>query len=63
LKEALQRWKPGQGLDSVYGSTTNVDNFNVKYGVYKQHVDYHGYLDPSLTEEYANSIATKTAGK
>lgn len=63
LKEALQRWKPGEGLDSVYGSTSNVDNFNVKYGVYKQHVDYHGYLDPSLTEEYANSIATKTAGK
>lgn len=63
LQEALQRWKKGDGLDSIYGSTKNVDNFNVKYGVYKQHVDLAGYMDPSLTEEYAQVVAPKTTSK
>jgi NitT/TauT family transport system substrate-binding protein len=63
LQEALQRWKKGDGLSSIYGSTKVVDDFNVKYGVYKQHVDFQGYLDPSLTEEYARSVGTKAASK
>jgi len=40
-----------------------VDNFNVKYGVYKQHVDFQGYFDSSLTQEYAKSTAAKTTAK
>jgi NitT/TauT family transport system substrate-binding protein len=58
LKEALQHWKKGEGLDSVYGSSKIVDSFNLKNGVYKQSVDVSGYLDPTLTEAYA-----KSAGK
>src|SRR5260221_14696093 len=61
LQEALQRWKKGDGLSSIYGSTKVVDDFNVKYGVYKQHVDFQSYLDPSLTAEYARSVSTKAA--
>ena len=61
LKEALHHWKKGDSLDSLYGSTKNVDDFNVKNGVYKQHVDFRGYLDPSLTEEYAKSAGSKAA--
>jgi NitT/TauT family transport system substrate-binding protein len=63
LKEALQHWKKGTGLDSIFGSTKNVDDFNVNNAVYKQHVDFQSYLDPSLTEEYAKSAGAKTAGK
>ena len=63
LKEALHHWKEGTDLDSVYGSTKNVDDFNVNNGVYKQHVDIRGYLDPSLTEEYAKSAGAKAASK
>jgi NitT/TauT family transport system substrate-binding protein len=63
LKEALHHWQKGDDLDSLFGSTKNVDDFNVNNGVYKQHVDYRGYLDPSLTEEYAKSTGAKTANK
>ena len=63
LKEALHHWKKGTDLDSLYGSTKNVDDFNVSNGVYKQHVDFQGYLDPSLTEEYATSAGAKAASK
>jgi NitT/TauT family transport system substrate-binding protein len=58
LKEALNIWRSGPDLGSVYGSSQKVDAFNVKHGVYKQSVDVAGYLDPSLTEAYAKS-ATK----
>jgi NitT/TauT family transport system substrate-binding protein len=63
LKEALQHWKKGDDLASLYGSTKNVDDFNIKAGVYKQHVDFRGYLDPSLTEEYAKSATAKAASR
>lgn len=53
LKEALERWKPGSGLGSVYGSTEYVDAFNLKYGVYSESQPAAKYLDPSLTEEVA----------
>jgi NitT/TauT family transport system substrate-binding protein len=63
LKEALHHWQKGTDLDSILGSTKNVDDFNVKNAVYKQHVDFQGYLDPSLTEEYAKSAGAKAASK
>jgi len=49
LKEAAERWKTGDGLDSVYGSTKNVDAFNLKYEVYKESQAATKYLDPSFT--------------
>ncbi len=63
LQEALQHWKKADGLASVYGSTKVVDDFNVKYGVYKQHVDFQGYLDASLTTEFAQTAGAKAASK
>ncbi len=52
LDEALKRWEKGDGLDSVYGSTKNVDAFNVKFGAYKgkESQDAEKYLDPSFTK-------------
>ncbi len=50
LDEALAKWKEGDGLDSVYGSTKNVNAFNLKFGVYKESQDPAKYLDPSLTK-------------
>lgn len=48
---ALKAWKKGDGLDSVYGSTKVVNEFNVKYEVYKESAKTETYLDPSLTLE------------
>ncbi len=39
----------GDGLDSVYGSTKNVDAFNLKYEVYNESQVATKYLDPSFT--------------
>jgi NitT/TauT family transport system substrate-binding protein len=37
------------GLDSLYGSTQNADQFNVHNAVYKQPQKVDGYIEPSLT--------------
>jgi len=50
LDEALKRWEKADGLSSVYGSTKNVNEFNLKFGVYKDTQDPEKYLDPSLTK-------------
>lgn len=52
-EEALDRWKEGDGLGSVYGSSKIVDEFNVKQGVYDKALDVSNYLDPTLTKEFA----------
>ena len=53
LDEALKYWAKGAGLDSVYGSTDIVDDFNVKFEVYEEPLDTGKYLDPSLTQAFA----------
>lgn len=55
LDEALKRWEKGDGLSSVYGSTKNVDAFNLKFGAYKgkESQDAEKYLDPSFTKALA----------
>jgi NitT/TauT family transport system substrate-binding protein len=50
LDEALKRWEKADGLSSVYGSTKNVNAFNLKFEVYKESQDAEKYLDPSLTK-------------
>ena len=52
LDEALKRWEKADGLGSVYGSTKNVDAFNLKFGAYKgkESQDAEKYLDPSFTK-------------
>ncbi len=57
LEEALMIWEEGDGLDSVYGSTTYSDEFNVAQEVYEESLDVASYLDPSLTLEFAESAA------
>ena len=48
LEEALEIWKEGEGLGSVYGSTVIADQFNVSQGVYEEPLNTAKYLDPSL---------------
>ncbi|MGJ8677990.1 MAG: ABC transporter substrate-binding protein [Akkermansiaceae bacterium] len=55
LEEALERWKEGDDLGSVYGSTKYVDAFNLEFEVYEDAQDISKYLDPSLTKAYAAS--------
>lgn len=50
LPEAKKVFQKGDGLSSLYGSTTNADDFNVRNGVYKDKQDAANYIDPSLTE-------------
>ncbi len=55
LEEALERWEDKEGLDSIYGSSRVVDQFNLKYEVYDKAQDPMKYLDPSLTKAYATT--------
>ena len=56
LEEALKVWEAGDGLDSIYGSTRYVNDFNVKYEAYETPLKYTTYLDPSVTQDYAKSL-------
>jgi NitT/TauT family transport system substrate-binding protein len=51
LAEAKARWQKAETLESVYGSSKIVDDFNVKNKVYKEAMKVEEYLDPSLAEE------------
>jgi NitT/TauT family transport system substrate-binding protein len=51
LAEAQKRYSKTDGLETVYGSSKIVDEFNVKNTVYKASEKVGDYLDPSLTEE------------
>ncbi len=53
LEEALKRWEKGDGLDSVYGSSTNVNGFNLRFDVYKESQDVEKYLYPAFTKALA----------
>jgi NitT/TauT family transport system substrate-binding protein len=52
LAEARKAFKKGPGLDSIYGSDANADDFNVRNGVYKVAQDGAAYVDPSLTAAF-----------
>jgi NitT/TauT family transport system substrate-binding protein len=39
----------GAGLASLYGSSRNADDFNVRYHVYRQPQNIDGYIEPALT--------------
>lgn len=51
LAEAKKHWAKAEGLESVYGSSKIVDDFNLKNNVYKTSMKYEEYLDPSLSDE------------
>jgi NitT/TauT family transport system substrate-binding protein len=47
----VARYKKADGLESIYGSSKIVDEFNVKNTVYKAPMKFAEYLDPSIVEE------------
>jgi len=51
LAEGKKHWAKAEGLESVYGSSKIVDDFNLKNKVYKEAMKYEDYLDPSLADE------------
>jgi NitT/TauT family transport system substrate-binding protein len=51
LAEAKKHWAKAEGLESVYGSSKIVDDFNVKNTVYKTAMAVDEYLNPALAEE------------
>ena len=49
IAEAKKIMVKADGLGSLYGSTQNADDFNVRNTVYKQPQKIDGYIDPALT--------------
>jgi NitT/TauT family transport system substrate-binding protein len=49
LAEAKGVFKKSDGLESLYGSSRNADEFNVKNAVYKSPQNIDGYIYPALT--------------
>lgn len=50
LEEGKQVMVKADGFKSLYGSTKIVDDFNVKYGIYKKPQDLSKAIDPSLVK-------------
>lgn len=49
LDEAKAAYKKAPGFKSIYGSSKIVDDFNLKYEVYKTAQPIDSYIDPSFT--------------
>jgi NitT/TauT family transport system substrate-binding protein len=49
IAEARKILIKADGLGSLYGSTQNADDFNVRNAVYKQPQKIDGYIEPALT--------------
>lgn len=49
LSEAKAAYVKADGFKSIYGSSKIVDNFNLKYEVYKAAQGVDSYIDPSIT--------------
>jgi NitT/TauT family transport system substrate-binding protein len=49
IAEAKKVFVKADGLDSLYGSSKIVDEFNVRNNVYKQPQNIDGYIYPALT--------------
>ncbi|AQS84232.1 hypothetical protein A0U92_04980 [Acetobacter aceti] len=46
LNNNIKIFEKNPGLDSIYGSTQNADNFNVRYNSYKTHQKIESYIKP-----------------
>lgn len=51
LAEGKKIFEKADGFKSIYGSSKIVDDFNIRYEVYKEKQDIDSYIDPSLTIE------------
>jgi len=49
LDEAKKAYVKGDEFKSLYGSSKIVNQFNLKYGIYKKAQDIDKYIDPSIT--------------
>jgi NitT/TauT family transport system substrate-binding protein len=49
IAEARKVFVKADGLGSIYGSTRNADDFNVRNSVYKQPQKIDSYIEPALT--------------
>lgn len=52
-KEAAKVYEKGEGLDSIYGSTTVANDFNVKYEVYPESQKTEDYIFGDFVKELA----------
>ncbi len=51
LKAGAKAYQKGSDLSSIYFSTKNADDFNVRNAVYKTPLEINGYIDGSLTAD------------
>ncbi len=49
----VKAFEKNDTLDSIYGSSKVVNDFNVKHGVYKDSQEADAYFDPSIVKELA----------
>lgn len=56
LEESLAAWEDAEGLDSLFGSTRLVNQFNVDNEVYDELLEIEPYLNPSLVRAFAASL-------
>jgi len=57
LKGNVKAFAKGDTLESIYGSSKVVDDFQTENKVYKAPVKYEGFLDPSLVQELGRVAA------
>lgn len=50
IEEAKKVFEPGKGIDSLYGSSQNADDFNVHSGIYRSPQNVAADIDPALTD-------------
>src|SRR5450755_430459 len=55
LAENIKHYKKAEGFESIFGSSTIVDDFNVKNTVYKTPQKVDDYFDPSFVEELSKA--------
>jgi len=55
LAENIKHYKKAPGFESIFGSSTIVDDFNVKNTVYKVPQKVDDYFDPSFVEELSKA--------
>ena len=55
LAENIKHYKKAEGFESIFGSSTIVDDFNVKNTVYKTPQKVDEYFDPSFVEELSKA--------
>ena len=59
LEESAKVWGKRPYLDSIYGSTYQINQFNVQYEAYDKLLDVENYLDSSLMFDYLQNRADK----